>query len=83
MLKILAFAPFNDMEIKIQKHRISAGLWNLPFCMLCFTEPLEVDDFALAQKLNRVPDVRVVGKTEDVVIYRAGLLLCCNPVRTA
>lgn len=43
--------------------------------MVCFTEPLEVDDFPFPQELDGVPYVRVVRQAEDVVIGNAGLLL--------
>lgn len=45
-------------------------------------ETLEVDDLPLPQKADDVVHVRVVGQAEDVVIGQAGLLLCCNHIRT-
>ena len=40
-----------------------------------FAEALEVDDFAGAQELDGIVDVRVVGQAQDVVVGDAGLLL--------
>ena len=40
-----------------------------------FAEALEVDDFAGAQELDGIVDVRVVGQAQDVVIRHACLLL--------
>ena len=47
-----------------------------------FTETLEVNDLTGTQELDDVIDIRVIGKTENVVIGNAGLLLCCNHIRT-
>ena len=44
-------------------------------------EPLEVHDLPLPQEADNIIYVRIVGKTQDVVIGKAGLLLCCNGVR--
>ena len=46
-----------------------------------FAEPLEVHDLPLPQEADNIIYVRIVGKTQDVVIGKAGLLLCCNGVR--
>ena len=43
---------------------------------------LEVYDFALTEELNRVDYVRVVREGEDIVVDRAGLLFCCDFVKT-
>lgn len=40
-----------------------------------FAEALIVHDFALTQEADRVEDIRVVAKTDDVVVGRAGFLL--------
>ena len=45
-------------------------------------EALEVDDLPGAQKFDDVVDIRVVGKPQNVVVGDAGLLLCCDRVRT-
>ena len=45
-------------------------------------EPLEVNDFPLAQELDNVVDVGIVAETEDVVVGNAGLLFCCEVVKT-
>ena len=47
-----------------------------------FTEALEVDDFTGSQKFNDVVDIRIIGKTQNVVVGDAGLLLCCDRART-
>ena len=44
-------------------------------------EALEVHDLPLPQEADNIIYVRIVGKTQDVVIGKAGLLLCCNGVR--
>ena len=48
----------------------------------CFTETLEVHDFPLTQETDHIVDIRVVRQAEDVVIGKAGLLFCCDLVRT-
>ena len=50
--------------------------------MVCFAETLEVDDFPLSQETDDIVDVRVVGQAKDVVIGKAGLLLCGDLART-
>ena len=45
-------------------------------------EALEVDYLALAEELDDVVDVGVVGEAEDVVVGDARLLLWCNHIRT-
>lgn len=47
-----------------------------------FSKSLEVDDLAGPQELDHIIDVRIIGKTQDVVIGDAGLLFCCACVRT-
>ena len=47
-----------------------------------FTEALIVHDFSLTQEADWVEDIRVVAKTDDVVVGRAGFLLWCDLVRT-
>ena len=46
------------------------------------TETLEVHDLPLPQEPNGVVDIGIVTKAKDVVIGDAGLLLCCDLVRT-
>ena len=50
--------------------------------MVCITKPLEVDDLALAQEADHVIDIRIIGQAENIVIGKAGLLLCCDLLRT-
>lgn len=45
-------------------------------------EALEVDDLPGTQKFDDVVDVRVIGQPQDIVVGDAGLLLCCDRVRT-
>ena len=45
-------------------------------------EPLEVHDLPLPKEADDIVYVRVVGKTQNVVIGEAGLLFCCDGVRT-
>lgn len=47
-----------------------------------FTETLEMDDFPFPQEADRVADVGIFYDTQDVVVCRAGFLLCCNCERT-
>lgn len=47
-----------------------------------FAEALEMDDLPGAQELDGVVYIRVIAETKDVVIGQAGLLLCCNHIRT-
>lgn len=47
-----------------------------------FAEALEVDDFPSTQEFDDVVDIRVIGKPQNVVVGDAGLLLCCDRVRT-
>lgn len=46
-------------------------------------KPLEVHDLPLPQEADDVVDVRIVGKTQNVVIGEAGFLFCRDGVRTA
>ena len=46
------------------------------------TETLEMDNFALAQELDRVTHIRIVNKTDEVVVSSSCLLFCCNRERT-
>ena len=46
------------------------------------TEALEVDHFPGPQELDDIVDIRIVAQTQDVVVCRAGFLLCCDRVRT-
>ena len=46
--------------------------------MVCFAKALEVYDLPLPQKLDDVIDIRIVAEAEDIVIGRAGFLLCCQ-----
>ena len=45
-------------------------------------EALEVDDFPGPQELDDIVDIRIIAQTKDVIVCRAGLLLCCDRVRT-
>ena len=45
-------------------------------------EALEVDDFPGTQEFNDVVDIRIVGEPQNIVVGDAGLLLCCDRVRT-
>ena len=50
--------------------------------MVCFAEPLEMDDLPFPQKTDDVVHVRIVGQAEDVVVGKAGFLLCGDLART-
>lgn len=46
---------------------------------LCFTEALEVDDFTGTKEFDRVSDFRnIADYTQNVIIGRTCLLLCCE-----
>ena len=45
-------------------------------------EALEVDHLPGPQELDDIVDIRIVAQTQDVVVCRAGFLLCCDLVRT-
>ena len=45
-------------------------------------EALEVDHLPGPQELDDIVDIRIVAQTQDVVVCRAGFLLCCDRVRT-
>ena len=47
-----------------------------------FAEALEVDDLPGPEKLDDIVDVGVIAQPQDVVVGDAGLLLCCDRVRT-
>lgn len=47
-----------------------------------FTEPLEVDDLPFSEESDGVADFRILDQPENVVVGKAGLLFCCNHVRT-
>ena len=40
-----------------------------------FAKPLEMYDLALSQEADRIADIRVIGKSENVVVGRSCLLL--------
>lgn len=46
------------------------------------TEALEVDNFPLPQEADHIVHVRVVGQAENVVVGKAGFLLCGDLART-
>ena len=50
--------------------------------ILCNAErigkPLIMRDLSCTQELDRLPDVGIVDHTQNVVVGRACLLLCCN-----
>lgn len=54
----------------------------LPFCTLCFTKALVMNDFSLTQETDRIDDIGIVAETKDIVIGSAGLLFCCNHTST-
>lgn len=47
-----------------------------------FAETLEMNDFTFSEEANRVDNIRVVGKTKNVVVGQTGFLFCCNHIRT-
>lgn len=47
-----------------------------------FAEALVMDDLPLPEIADGLQNIRVVHQAEDVVIGGAGLLLCCDGVRT-
>ena len=54
---------------------VSSSFHLVPSCTLRFAEALEVDDFPSPEELDDVVDIRVVGKTQDVVVGDPCLLL--------
>lgn len=48
----------------------------------CFAEALEMDDFPGAKEPDGVGDIWIVAHAQDIVVGKAGLLLCCDRVRT-
>ena len=40
----------------------------------CFTEPLKVNDLSLTEETDRVTDLRILHKAEDIVVSGAGFL---------
>ena len=47
-----------------------------------FAESLIMYDFSFPQEADGVADLRIFDQTKDVVISGAGLLFCCDFVRT-
>ena len=47
-----------------------------------FAEALEMDHLAFPEETDDVVDIRIVAQAENVVIGGAGLLLCCDFIRT-
>lgn len=43
-----------------------------------FAKPLEMNDFTFSKETDGVADFRIFDDTEDIVIGRAGFLLCCQ-----
>ena len=50
--------------------------------MYRFAKTLEMDDLPFPQKPDDVVHIRVIGQAEDVVVGKAGFLLCCDLART-
>lgn len=44
----------------------------------CLAEPLEVDNLPLPQIADGIDDIRIIRKTQDVIIGRTSLLLGCK-----
>lgn len=45
-------------------------------CSVWFTETLEVNDLPFAKESDHIIDIRIIGQAEDVIVGKAGLLLC-------
>ena len=48
----------------------------------CFSEPLEMDNLSCSEELNRLYDIRVIYKSQYIVIGGSRLLLWGDFVRT-
>lgn len=46
--------------------------------MVWFAEPLKMHDLPLSQELDWISDIGIIGKAKDIIICRAGFLLCCH-----
>ena len=47
-----------------------------------FSKSLKMHDLAFTQEPDRVADLGILDKTQDIVVCCAGFLLCCNCERT-
>lgn len=47
-----------------------------------FAKPLIMDDLPFPEEADGGDDVGVIHQPEDVIVGGAGLLLCCNHIRT-
>ena len=47
----------------------------------CFSEPLEMDNLSCSEELNRLYDIRVIYKSQYIVIGGSRLLLCGKVLR--
>lgn len=65
---------FLDIERRI--HAVYILLVQLfPELLHAFSKPLKMDDFPLTQEFNDIVYIRVVRKSQDVIIGHPGLLL--------
>ena len=46
--------------------------------MVRIAKALEMYDLTLAQKADRIENIRVIDQTQDIVVGHAGLLFCCQ-----
>ena len=47
-----------------------------------FTKTLEMDDLSFPEEFDYIVNIRVVRESKNIIISHAGLLLCCNFVKT-
>ena len=72
-----------ELFVKGRVDQIDVFLVHPVFCQpQSLAEALEVDDFPGPQELDDIIDIRIIAQTKDVIVCRAGLLLCCDRVST-
>lgn len=71
----LALAGFTSVKAGIKGVEV-LGIQLILRDAECLTKALEMDDFTLAEELNRFADIGVIYQAQDVIISGARLLFC-------
>ena len=73
--------PF-ALDVECGVHEVHVLLVQLLTQQLhCFAKTLEVDHFTLPKEFDDVIHVRIVGKTQNVIVGNPCFLFCCELIR--
>ena len=66
------------LDIESRIHKVNILLVQLfPQELHGFAETLEVNDLPFTQEFDHIVNIRIIGKTQNIVVGGACLLLCC------